>query len=467
MVDTPSPLVEFKKFNNRTMNILKTVHPITWIVLSSCIHIAISSNYTLICEVDIRYRLTSDFLTQVPWQHCTHHVFDFVSIREGDERHDYYYSGVRSNHFRLIRERNPDIKFLQAFNADWFDDKSNDTKIRRLTSDHGVNLIFQDIVNVTNDVQERYPETCQGIVVSHIRLLSMTEETLARLTKLLDMLRQHYQREIPDFIIAATVCPKFRDARSLKTQRPYILEISKHVDYMFIKIGQGGVDYVEEWISVDRVKELVDDQVEKSKVILEVTLRPRPLEWSSLYKNWDKYKKAKLDKITYQDVCTNLTELKWKRGFNNMTGVPNVSFFSEALDRVVSLIIDDHESARFKINYLKEHGYGGILVSNIANDDFKQACGKGRSPLVSFVHNVLAGYPIIYELQEEVPQNIFQYAMIGGAVFFILIGLSILTLIYCKKMRKGKLSSRHPRTRSVAVETNGKLVCELQPVFLH
>lgn len=49
------------------------------------------------------------------------------------------------------------------------------------------------------------------------------------------------------------------------------------------------------------------------------------------------------------------------------------------------------------MEWLKESGYGGIMVWSIDMDDFSGRCGSGKFPLLTSLHTELEGYKVDLE----------------------------------------------------------------------
>jgi chitinase len=52
---------------------------------------------------------------------------------------------------------------------------------------------------------------------------------------------------------------------------------------------------------------------------------------------------------------------------------------------------DDVRSVVEKANYIKNNGYGGGMFWALDDDDYGNACGAGRFPLISAVYNIVVG----------------------------------------------------------------------------
>jgi len=51
----------------------------------------------------------------------------------------------------------------------------------------------------------------------------------------------------------------------------------------------------------------------------------------------------------------------------------------------------------FQMQWLKEQGFGGIMVWSIDMDDFSGRCGSGKYPLLTALHQELSNYKVPLE----------------------------------------------------------------------
>ncbi|KAK4321472.1 hypothetical protein Pmani_007719 [Petrolisthes manimaculis] len=87
--------------------------------------------------------------------------------------------------------------------------------------------------------------------------------------------------------------------------------------------------------------------------------------------------------LAYYEVCRHEKEEGWTKvsaadGPHLTNGVEWVGY-------------DDVEAVTKKAQYVRERGLGGIMVWDIATDDFLDLCGKGVNPLISAAERTLCG----------------------------------------------------------------------------
>ncbi|PSN31011.1 putative chitinase 10, partial [Blattella germanica] len=99
--------------------------------------------------------------------------------------------------------------------------------------------------------------------------------------------------------------------------------------------------------------------------------------------------------MSYYEVCDFLhienTTLVW----DNEQQVP----FAYRKDQWVGF--DDERSLKTKMAWLKEEGFGGIMIWSVDMDDFRGQCGTGKYPLINAMRQELEGYTV--KLQYDGP----------------------------------------------------------------
>ncbi|KAK3917613.1 putative chitinase 10, partial [Frankliniella fusca] len=95
--------------------------------------------------------------------------------------------------------------------------------------------------------------------------------------------------------------------------------------------------------------------------------------------------------MSYYEVCDFLhgdnTTLVW----DNEQQVP----FAYRDDQWVGF--DDERSLKTKMTWLKEEGFGGIMIWSVDMDDFRGSCGTGKYPLMTAMRQELDGYKVKLE----------------------------------------------------------------------
>ncbi|KPJ08355.1 putative chitinase 3 [Papilio machaon] len=95
--------------------------------------------------------------------------------------------------------------------------------------------------------------------------------------------------------------------------------------------------------------------------------------------------------MSYYEICDFLREDNTTLVWDNEQMVP----FAYREDQWVGF--DDERSLKTKMTWLKEEGFGGIMVWSIDMDDFRGTCGTGKYPLVTAMKQELDGYKVKLE----------------------------------------------------------------------
>uniref|UniRef100_A0A2S2Q2H3 Putative chitinase 3 n=1 Tax=Sipha flava TaxID=143950 RepID=A0A2S2Q2H3_9HEMI len=95
--------------------------------------------------------------------------------------------------------------------------------------------------------------------------------------------------------------------------------------------------------------------------------------------------------MAYYEVCDFLhvenTTLVW----DNEQQVP----FAYRKDQWIGF--DDERSLKTKMSWLKEEGFGGVMIWSVDMDDYRGVCGTGKYPLINAMKQELAGYKVKLE----------------------------------------------------------------------
>ncbi|XP_004524466.1 probable chitinase 10 isoform X2 [Ceratitis capitata] len=99
--------------------------------------------------------------------------------------------------------------------------------------------------------------------------------------------------------------------------------------------------------------------------------------------------------LSYYEVCTFLAAENTTLVWDSEQQVP----FAYRGNQWVGF--DDERSLKTKMEWLKEQGFGGIMVWSIDMDDFSGRCGAGKYPLLNSLNDELKDYKV--ELEYEGP----------------------------------------------------------------
>ncbi|CAG5093680.1 Similar to Cht10: Probable chitinase 10 (Drosophila melanogaster) [Cotesia congregata] len=97
--------------------------------------------------------------------------------------------------------------------------------------------------------------------------------------------------------------------------------------------------------------------------------------------------------LSYYEVCSFLNEDNTTLVWDSEQQVP----FAYRGDQWVGF--DDERSLINKMNWLKEEGFGGIMIWSVDMDDFRGSCGAGKYPLISAMKNELLNYSVKLEYE--------------------------------------------------------------------
>ncbi|KAF7989656.1 hypothetical protein HCN44_008330 [Aphidius gifuensis] len=95
--------------------------------------------------------------------------------------------------------------------------------------------------------------------------------------------------------------------------------------------------------------------------------------------------------LSYYEVCSFLNEDNTTLVWDSEQQVP----FAYRDDQWVGF--DDERSLINKMNWLKEEGFGGVMIWSVDMDDFKGSCGAGKYPLIKAIKNELLDYSVKLE----------------------------------------------------------------------
>ncbi|KAK6643069.1 hypothetical protein RUM43_004572 [Polyplax serrata] len=95
--------------------------------------------------------------------------------------------------------------------------------------------------------------------------------------------------------------------------------------------------------------------------------------------------------MSYYEVCDFLQKENTTLVWDNEQQVP----FAYKEDQWIGF--DDERSLKTKIEWLKEEGFGGIMIWSVDMDDFKGQCGTGKYPLIKAMKGELENYKVKLE----------------------------------------------------------------------
>merc|ERR1712127_718035 len=108
--------------------------------------------------------------------------------------------------------------------------------------------------------------------------------------------------------------------------------------------------------------------------------------------------------MSYYEICDFLHQPNTTLVWDNEQQVP----FAYRGDQWVGF--DDERSLKTKTSWLKNEGFGGIMVWSVDLDDFRGYCGTGKYPLIKTMKAELADYMV-----EMVYEGPFETARPGSA----------------------------------------------------
>jgi chitinase len=95
--------------------------------------------------------------------------------------------------------------------------------------------------------------------------------------------------------------------------------------------------------------------------------------------------------LSYYEVCSFLAQPNTTLVWDSEQQVP----FAYRKDQWVGF--DDERSLKTKMEWLKEEGFGGIMVWSVDMDDFTGRCGSGKYPLLNTLKTELENYKVTLE----------------------------------------------------------------------
>ncbi len=148
--------------------------------------------------------------------------------------------------------------------------------------------------------------------------------------------------------------------------------------------------------------------------------------------NGSKYTKNEYE-IPFYEVCDRIKNQNWTKERDDNEGP-----FAYKEDQWMSF--DDELSALNKAMFVKEKGYGGLVIWDITQDDFRGKCAHSPFPLVNAVKNGLK----VIEKDKEKSEKVSNY------LYYIIASIVILSFAIIIGIIIGfKLKSRRSTKRAV------------------
>ncbi|XP_044759513.1 probable chitinase 10 [Coccinella septempunctata] len=97
--------------------------------------------------------------------------------------------------------------------------------------------------------------------------------------------------------------------------------------------------------------------------------------------------------MSYYEICDFLQEDNTTLVWDNEQQVP----FAYRGNQWVGF--DDERSLKTKMAWLKEEGFGGIMIWSVDMDDFRGSCGSGKYPLINAMRQELEDYKVKLEFE--------------------------------------------------------------------
>ncbi|XP_074098334.1 chitinase 7 [Cotesia typhae] len=343
---------------------------------------------------------------------CTHVVYSFATLKnyllvEGNEKDPEMYERLIA-----LREKNPDLKVLLAIGGWAF----GSTPFKELTSNtFRMNQFVYEAIEFLReykfnglDVDWEYPRGT---------------DDKAAYVNLLKELRLAFEGEAkdsgqPKLILSAAVPASF-EAIAAGYDVP---EISKYLDFINVmtydfhghwerQVGhnsplhplESATSYQKK-LTVDySAREWVKQGAPKEKLMIGMPTYGRsftlvdkdkfdigaPASGGGVPGNFTNESGF----LSYYEVCSFLNEDNTTLVWDSEQQVP----FAYRDDQWVGF--DDERSLINKMNWLKEEGFGGIMIWSVDMDDFRGSCGAGKYPLISAMKNELLNYSVKLEYE--------------------------------------------------------------------
>lgn len=338
---------------------------------------------------------------------CTHVIYAFATLKEhklteADDKDEEMYERVIA-----LREKHPDLKILLAIGGWAF----GSTPFKELTSNvFRMNQFVYDAIEFLRDykfngldVDWEYPRGADDRIAY---------------ANLLKELRLAFEGEAktsgqPRLLLTAAVPASF-EAIAAGYDVP---EISKYLDFINVMT----YDFHGQWertvghnsplfplesatsyqkkLTVDySAREWVKQGAPKEKLMIGMPTYGRSFELVNATQfdigapasgggKEGKYTKE-AGFLSFYEICDFLHEDNTTLVWDNEQQVPFAYREKEWVG------FDDERSLKTKIAWLKEEGFGGIMIWSVDMDDFRGQCGSGKFPLINAMKQELDGYKV-------------------------------------------------------------------------
>ncbi|KAL7300198.1 hypothetical protein TKK_0007041 [Trichogramma kaykai] len=350
---------------------------------------------------------------------CTHIIYAFATLKnhllsESNDKDAEMYERLIA-----LREKNPDVKILLAIGGWAF----GSTPFKELTSNtFRMNQFVYEAIDFLReykfdglDVDWEYPRGAddRNSYVNLLKELRVAFEGEAKSTNL------------PKLILSAAVPASF-EAIAAGYDVP---EISKYLDFINImaydfhgqwerQVGHNSPLYplesassYQKKLTVDySAREWVKQGAPKEKLMIGMPTYGRsftlvdqakfdigaPASGGGVAGNFT----SEPGFLSYYEVCTFLNEDNTTLVWDSEQQVP----FAYRDDQWVGF--DDERSLINKMKWLKEEGFGGIMIWSVDMDDFRGSCGAGKFPLITAMKKELEGYSVDLEYEGPYESNV-------------------------------------------------------------
>ncbi|XP_067006667.2 probable chitinase 10 [Anabrus simplex] len=341
---------------------------------------------------------------------CTHVIYAFATLKDHklaateDKDEDMYDRVV------ALREKNPNLKILLAIGGWAF----GSTPFKELTANvFRMNQFVYEAIELLRDfkfdgldVDWEYPRGADDRL-AYVNLLKELRQAFEGEAK---------SSEQPRLLLSAAVPASF-EAIAAGYDVP---EISKYLDYINVmtydfhgqwerQVGHNSPLYplesatsYQKKLTVDfSAREWVKQGAPKEKLMIGMPTYGRSFTLVDPAKfdigapasgggTAGKYT-GEAGFMSYYEVCDFLHKENTTLVWDNEQQVP----FAYKDDQWVGF--DDERSLKTKMGWLKEMGFGGIMIWSVDMDDFHGSCGSGKYPLLNAMRQELEGYAVKLE----------------------------------------------------------------------